>query len=86
MEEYDEFGNVIGENEGGQSSVEEEHEEEYEYVPDQGVVLHEEKQYYPRAVDVYGEGVEVLVEHEDTEPISKPIVYVEVEALCVFAV
>uniref|UniRef100_A0A0K0DVK5 Tr-type G domain-containing protein n=1 Tax=Strongyloides stercoralis TaxID=6248 RepID=A0A0K0DVK5_STRER len=38
------------------------------------VVLHEDKKYYPSAVEVYGEGVEVLVEEEDAQPLTEPIV------------
>jgi len=38
------------------------------------VVLHEEKQYYPSAEDVYGSGVETLVQEEDAQPLSEPII------------
>ncbi|KAH6916699.1 Calreticulin family-domain-containing protein [Coprinopsis sp. MPI-PUGE-AT-0042] len=38
------------------------------------VILHEDKQYYPSASDVYGEGVETLVQEEDAQPLSEPIV------------
>ncbi|KAF8963961.1 P-loop containing nucleoside triphosphate hydrolase protein [Flammula alnicola] len=38
------------------------------------VVLHEEKQYYPSAADVYGPGVETLVQEEDAQPLSEPII------------
>lgn len=38
------------------------------------VVLHEEKQYYPSASDVYGPGVETLVQEEDAQPLSEPII------------
>ncbi|KAG0348168.1 U5 small nuclear ribonucleoprotein component [Podila humilis] len=38
------------------------------------VVLHEDKKYYPTAEEVYGEGVEALVEEEDTQPLTEPIV------------
>eukprot|EP00761_Pharyngomonas_kirbyi_P000852 gb/GECH01000853.1/.p1 GENE.gb/GECH01000853.1/~~gb/GECH01000853.1/.p1 ORF type:complete len:1021 (+),score=214.98 gb/GECH01000853.1/:1-3063(+) len=38
------------------------------------VVLHEDKKYYPSANEVYGEDVETLVEDEDTQPISEPII------------
>eukprot|EP01054_Gregarina_sp_Poly1_P004284 Gregarina_sp_Poly_1__4283@NODE_232_length_11105_cov_98_544211_g205_i0_p1_GENE_NODE_232_length_11105_cov_98_544211_g205_i0NODE_232_length_11105_cov_98_544211_g205_i0_p1_ORF_typecomplete_len1029_score172_03GTP_EFTU/PF00009_27/9e33EFTUD2/PF16004_5/1_1e29EFTUD2/PF16004_5/4_6e03EFG_IV/PF03764_18/4e21EFG_C/PF00679_24/4_4e17GTP_EFTU_D2/PF03144_25/7_9e12EFG_II/PF14492_6/3e10MMR_HSR1/PF01926_23/0_001SRPRB/PF09439_10/0_036GBP/PF02263_19/0_064_NODE_232_length_11105_cov_98_544211_g205_i039937079 len=37
------------------------------------VVPHEEKQYYPSAEDVYA-GAEVLVQEEDTQPITEPII------------
>jgi U5 small nuclear ribonucleoprotein component len=38
------------------------------------VVLHEDKQYYPSAEEVYGPDVETLVQEEDTQPLSEPIV------------
>ncbi|KAI0271488.1 Calreticulin family-domain-containing protein [Gloeopeniophorella convolvens] len=38
------------------------------------VILHEDKQYYPSASDVYGEGVETLVQEEDAQPLTEPIV------------
>ncbi|EIN14356.1 u5 small nuclear ribonucleo protein component [Punctularia strigosozonata HHB-11173 SS5] len=38
------------------------------------VILHEDKQYYPSASDIYGQDVETLVQEEDTQPLSEPIV------------
>lgn len=38
------------------------------------VVLAEDKKYYPTAVEVYGEGVETLVEEEDAQPLEEPLV------------
>ncbi|KAF7971251.1 hypothetical protein HWV62_21576 [Athelia sp. TMB] len=38
------------------------------------VVLHEDKQYYPSAGDVYGPDVETLVQEEDAQPLSEPII------------
>ncbi|PWN36281.1 putative ribosomal elongation factor EF-2 [Meira miltonrushii] len=38
------------------------------------VVLHEDKKYYPSANEVYGDEVETLVQEEDAQPISQPIV------------
>ncbi|KAI0673628.1 P-loop containing nucleoside triphosphate hydrolase protein [Trametes maxima] len=38
------------------------------------VILHEDKQYYPSASEVYGEEVETLVQEEDAQPLSEPIV------------
>ncbi|KAJ1968987.1 hypothetical protein IWQ62_000910 [Dispira parvispora] len=40
----------------------------------QQVVLHEDKKYYPTAVEVYGEEVEALVQEEDTQPLTEPII------------
>ncbi|KAF8433490.1 Calreticulin family-domain-containing protein [Boletus edulis BED1] len=38
------------------------------------VVLHENKQYYPSAEEVYGADVETLVQEEDAQPLSEPII------------
>ncbi|RKP37980.1 116 kda U5 small nuclear ribonucleo protein-like protein component [Dimargaris cristalligena] len=38
------------------------------------IVLHEDKKYYPTAAEVYGDDVEVLVQDEDTQPITEPII------------
>ncbi|KAI9184452.1 hypothetical protein H9P43_003505 [Blastocladiella emersonii ATCC 22665] len=46
-------------------------------VPDAAamqIVPHEEKEYYPSASEVYGEDVETLVEEEDAQPLSEPII------------
>lgn len=43
-------------------------------IPANQVVLHEEKKYYPSAEEVYGEDVETMVQEEDTQPLSEPIV------------
>ncbi|KAK9470257.1 P-loop containing nucleoside triphosphate hydrolase protein [Dipodascopsis tothii] len=38
------------------------------------VVLHEDKQYYPAASEVYGADVEAVTHEEDTQPLSEPII------------
>jgi U5 small nuclear ribonucleoprotein component len=42
--------------------------------PSNAVVLHEDKQYYPSASDVYGPDVEILVQEEDTQSLAQPII------------
>ena len=42
--------------------------------PSNAVVLHEDKQYYPTAQQVYGEEVETRVEEEDAQPLTQPII------------
>lgn len=42
--------------------------------PSNAVVLHEDKQYYPTAEQVYGAGVETMVQEEDAQPLSQPII------------
>uniref|UniRef100_A0A7S4G8L4 Tr-type G domain-containing protein n=1 Tax=Eutreptiella gymnastica TaxID=73025 RepID=A0A7S4G8L4_9EUGL len=38
------------------------------------VVLHEDKKYYPDADELYGGDTEVVIEEEDRQPLSKPII------------
>ncbi|WFD36955.1 hypothetical protein MCUN1_003847 [Malassezia cuniculi] len=52
--------------------------------PSNAVVLHEEKIYYPSAAEVYGEDVETLVQEEDTQPLTQPII--EPERIRSFAI
>jgi len=42
--------------------------------PSMEVVLHEDKSYYPSAEEVYGKDVENLIQEEDTQPLSEPII------------
>ncbi|TWU76168.1 hypothetical protein ED733_002260 [Metarhizium rileyi] len=47
---------------------------EIDDTPSNAVVLHEDKQYYPTAQQIYGEDVETRVEEEDAQPLSEPII------------
>jgi hypothetical protein len=47
---------------------------EIDDVPRNQIVLHEDKKYYPTAQEVYGEDVETMVQEEDAQPLSEPIV------------
>ena len=42
--------------------------------PSNAVILHEDKQYYPTAAQVYGEDVETMVQDEDAQPLTQPII------------
>ncbi|KAK5113052.1 hypothetical protein LTR62_003631 [Meristemomyces frigidus] len=42
--------------------------------PSNAVVLHEDKQYYPSASQLYGPDVETLVQEEDTQTLQQPII------------
>ncbi|KAF2400395.1 P-loop containing nucleoside triphosphate hydrolase protein [Trichodelitschia bisporula] len=42
--------------------------------PSNAVILHEDKQYYPTAQQVYGADVETLVQEEDTQSLAQPII------------
>jgi U5 small nuclear ribonucleoprotein component len=43
-------------------------------IPQNQIVLHEDKKYYPTAEEVFGKGVEALVQEEDAQPLSEPII------------
>ncbi|XP_077591141.1 116 kDa U5 small nuclear ribonucleoprotein component [Stigmatopora nigra] len=45
-----------------------------EDAPGMEVVLHEDKKYYPTAEEVYGPEVETIVQEEDTQPLTEPII------------
>lgn len=45
-------------------------EPEDEAEPESGIILHEDKKYYPTAEETYGEGTEILVMEEDTQPLE----------------
>ena len=38
------------------------------------VVLHEDKKYYPTAMEIYGPDVETIVHEEDAQPLTEPII------------
>jgi len=38
------------------------------------IVLHEDRRYYPTAQQVYGEDVETMVQEEDAQPLTQPII------------
>lgn len=38
------------------------------------VVLHEDKKYYPTAEEIYGPDVEAIIQEEDNQPLTQPII------------
>ncbi|XP_008415238.1 116 kDa U5 small nuclear ribonucleoprotein component [Poecilia reticulata] len=58
----------------GDEDEEDEPANEDENVPGMEVVLHEDKKYYPTAEEVYGPEVETIVQEEDTQPLTEPII------------
>ncbi|XP_078475456.1 116 kDa U5 small nuclear ribonucleoprotein component isoform X2 [Lampetra fluviatilis] len=84
---YDEFGNYIGpeldsdDEEDDEVERDDQAEEDEEEAGDgeeepvgMEVVLHEDKKYYPTAEEVYGPEVETVVQEEDTQPLTEPII------------
>lgn len=87
---YDEFGNYIGPSVENDVVNDEENNYNYEdgemnndtndvtslALPQTttGVVLYEDKKFFPSAMEVYGESVQVLVEEEDAQPLTEPII------------
>ncbi|XP_015920056.1 116 kDa U5 small nuclear ribonucleoprotein component [Parasteatoda tepidariorum] len=43
-------------------------------IPQMQIVLHEDKKYYPSAAEVYGPDVETIVQEEDTQALTEPII------------
>jgi 116 kDa U5 small nuclear ribonucleoprotein component len=93
---YDEFGNYIGPDlddedeessedelpvQEGMKQVDDGEREEEEQLYQNQIVLHEDKKYYPSAEEVYGQDVEALVELEDQQPLTEPIVKPVVEPM-----
>ncbi|KAH8046596.1 GTPase [Aureococcus anophagefferens] len=85
MMEYDEFGNLIGgdsDDERGRGGAGDYGDAsagdgqvvamEEDEVGERAVVLHEDKQYYPDAADVYP-GARTVVLDEDAQPLEEPI-------------
>lgn len=62
------------EEQDGEPEAEQQLMEVDEEGPSNAVVLHEDKQYYPTAQQVYGADVETLVQEEDTQALDQPIV------------
>ncbi|XP_077475692.1 116 kDa U5 small nuclear ribonucleoprotein component [Stigmatopora argus] len=60
-------------DEGGEDD-EDEPADADEDAPGMEVVLHEDKKYYPTAEEVYGPEVETIVQEEDTQPLTEPII------------
>ncbi|CAK7263464.1 hypothetical protein SEPCBS57363_000572 [Sporothrix epigloea] len=65
---------VYGDDDEGDEDSGQELMEVDDEGPSNAVILHEDKQYYPTAAQVYGEEVEALVQEEDAQPLSEPIV------------
>lgn len=102
MDDYDEFGNYIGENldsddddqsevnsQNGQQQQQQAYQED---VPLEGmdvdededvvgltstsnaIILHDDKTYYQSSQQLYGQDVETMVQEEDAQPLSQPII------------
>jgi len=65
-----------GSEEGSDQDEDDERErdEDEEAAAQMQVVLHEDKKYYPSAEEVYGAEVETIVQEEDAQPLTQPIV------------
>lgn len=87
---YDEFGNYVGpelesdeeeeEGYGEQNELQEydedldnDREDDMDPAP-MAVVLHEDKRYYPAALEVFGPDVETIVQEEDNQPLDTPLI------------
>ncbi|CAH3120906.1 unnamed protein product [Porites lobata] len=74
-DEESEDEDEIGEEEVAEYAEEDEDEQmDQDEEPQMQVVLHEDKKYYPTAEEVYGPEVETIVQEEDTQPLTEPII------------
>ncbi|KAK6050506.1 GTP-binding domain protein [Cooperia oncophora] len=60
--------------EAEEADDQEEMEDDAEEIPQNQIVLHEDKKYYATALEVYGENVETIVQEEDAQPLTEPII------------
>lgn len=54
--------------------MEEDDTEQDDDKTSRAVVLHEDKRYYPTALEVYGPDVETIVQEEDAQALDKPLI------------
>ncbi|BFU18288.1 U5 small nuclear ribonucleoprotein subunit, putative [Entamoeba histolytica HM-1:IMSS-B] len=83
-DQFDEFGNYIGndqviEEQPHEDDMDNNNEDELNRNEDRKnqIVLHEDKQYYQTAEEIYGSDVEVLYRNEDEQSITEGIIPVE---------
>jgi len=72
-EDDDWLGGLEGDEEQGRGDDPDAMDIDQEKGADRSVVLHEDKKYYPDAEEVYP-GAETLVQVEDTQPLTDPII------------
>ncbi|GAB0097760.1 116 kDa U5 small nuclear ribonucleoprotein component [Sergentomyia squamirostris] len=57
-----------------EDAIEEDEAENDDDKRSRAIVLHEDKRYYPTALEVYGQDVETIVQEEDAQPLDKPLI------------
>ncbi|GAM20293.1 hypothetical protein SAMD00019534_034680, partial [Acytostelium subglobosum LB1] len=67
------YTNGHANDDDGDERMHDNNDERSDLRPSNAIVLHEDKKYFPDASEVYGDA-EVMVQDEDTQPISKPII------------
>ena len=74
--EYDVTRDEMDDGDHSDDDMEEEKDEAKDNADQNtmSVVLHEDKRYYPSALEVYGPEVETLVQEEDTQALDKPLI------------
>lgn len=79
-EEFDAYETILNDEEdAGDSEMHNHHQQQHQHLVPVGttsaaVVLREDKKFFPSATEVYGESVQVLVEEEDSQPLTEPII------------
>ncbi|XP_067003308.1 116 kDa U5 small nuclear ribonucleoprotein component [Anabrus simplex] len=72
-EEEEGFGDREPENQEYDEDMDAEGVEDMDTAP-MAVVLHEDKRYYPAALEVFGPDVETIVQEEDNQPLDTPLI------------
>ncbi|GLG92783.1 Elongation factor 2 [Gryllus bimaculatus] len=73
-EEEEGFNDREQENQDYDDDMDNEGAEDTDVVAPSAVVLHEDKRYYPAALEVFGPDVETIVQEEDNQPLDVPLV------------
>lgn len=73
-EEEDEEETEAFVDEDDKAPFDEEQMEDAEQPQTMAIVLHEDKNYYPSALQVYGPDVETIVQEEDAQPLDVPLI------------
>ncbi|XP_037949058.1 116 kDa U5 small nuclear ribonucleoprotein component [Teleopsis dalmanni] len=79
LDSDDDEQSIYGQQDTQDDQDDEVMDDEEEHVDDEdkevtAVVLHEDKRYYPTAMEVYGPDVETIVQEEDAQPLDKPLI------------
>jgi len=67
-------GDYAGQSDEEDEDQDDENDQQIAEYSESRIVLHEDKKYYPTAEEIYGPDVEVIVQEEDTQALTQPII------------